>query len=121
MIFYIYNSHVIALKKITATKDKNKKWAENVKPLKTQKILQLSESHILMYLYLLLGFKEVELLIKSLNCTIILDNGTFKNKFICFSAEVKSKEQKLNFIFLEFASSPVFNIPQSFFSNMSHS
>lgn len=31
---------------------------------------------------------------------IILDNGAFKNKFICFSAEIKIVEQKVNLIFL---------------------
>lgn len=61
---------------------------------KNPKILQISESHILMYLRLLLGFKEVELLIKGLNCTMILDNDTFKNKFVCFSAEDQRAKTK---------------------------
>ena len=108
-------------KKSLQQKIKTKKWIETVKLLKAQKILHLSQSHIFMCLRFLLGFREVELLIKNLNCTIILDNDTFKNKFICFSAEVKIKEQKLSLIFLQFASSVIFNIPQSFFSNMSHS
>ena len=38
-----------------------------------------------------------------------------------YVSQLKIKEQKLNLVFLEFASSPIFNIPQSFFSNMSHS
>lgn len=93
MIFYIYNSHVIALKKSLQQKDKNKMGWEYKKPLKTQKILQLSESHILMYSHLLLGFKEAELLIKSLNCTIILDNGTFKTNSYVSQLKLRAKSK----------------------------
>lgn len=61
----------------------------------------LLQAMYLCYVFLLLASRKVELLVKNLNCTIIiLDNDTFKNKFICFSAEVKIIEQNINLIFL---------------------
>lgn len=55
----------------------------------------------LYYLFLSLVSKKVELLMKKSDYpVIILDNGAFKNKFICFSAEIKIVEQKVNLIFL---------------------
>lgn len=60
----------------------------------------LSQAIFLYYLFLSLVSKKVELLMKFDYPVIILDNGAFKNKFICFSAEIKIVEQKVNLIFL---------------------
>lgn len=61
----------------------------------------LSQAIFLYYLFLSLVSKKVELLMKKSDYpVIILDNGAFKNKFICFSAEIKIVEQKVNLIFL---------------------
>lgn len=75
----------------------------------------LSQAVFLYYLFLSLASKKVELLMKKFDYPIILDNDAFKNKFICFSAEIKVIEQKVNLIFLYFAISPIFNIPQTIF------
>lgn len=60
----------------------------------------LSQAIFLCYLFLLLASKKVELLMNFFDYTLmILDNDTFKNKFICFLAEDHIAKNKIFFFY----------------------